>query len=152
MSEPRQKSASNLAYIEVRTFRFPQDYLPVYALWEQAGPGLHTGRSDTQPEIAKKLERDADLFLVAEVQGTIVGTVLGGFDGRRGIVYHLAVDQDYRRQGLGKTLMRILEDRLRAKGCLRYYLLVTLENERAMRFYEELGWERMNLCIYAKDI
>ena len=113
---------------------------------------MHVGRSDTPEEIQKKLNRDPDLFLVAEQSGRLIGAVLGGFDGRRGMVYHLAVTQDQRRQGVGETLMQAVEERLREKGCLRYYLLVTHDNDSAMRFYEQRGHERLPLHIYAKDL
>jgi ribosomal protein S18 acetylase RimI-like enzyme len=109
-------------------------------------------RSDQPAEIQKKLQRDPDLFLVAELDGQIIGTVLGGYDGRRGIVYHLAVLEAYRQQGIGAALMSELECRLKAKGCIRCYLLVTKENENAMRFYEHSGWECMDLHIYGKDL
>lgn len=119
------------------------DYEAAYALWRRAGLGIHLRPSDTREEIAKKLTRDPDLFLVAEVGGVIVGTVLGGWDGRRGLVYHLAVDPAHRRQGIGQALMEELERRLVAKGCLRYYLLVAHDNQEAIAFYRQLGWEIM---------
>lgn len=136
----------------IRDFRYPADYEAVYALWQSAGAGIQLRRSDEPAEIEKKLQRDPDLFLVAEDGNRIVGAVLGGFDGRRGLVYHLAVAEDYRRRGLGRLLMNELEARLRARGCIRVYLLVTPENQTAMRFYEGEGWERMNLHIYGKDL
>jgi ribosomal protein S18 acetylase RimI-like enzyme len=49
-------------------------------------------------------------------------------------------------------LMLELERRLKEKGCIKYYLLVTRDNEQAMRFYEDLGWERMDLHVYGKEI
>ena len=104
--------------------------------WQHAGSGIHLRRSDEPDEIKKKLQRDPDLFLVAEVNGRMVGSVLGGFDGRRGMVYHLAVDHNYRQLGIGTDLMDELERRLRDKGCIRYYLLVTWDNEQAIHFYE----------------
>lgn len=137
---------------QIRTARFPDDYQAVYSLWSRAGPGIHVRRSDEPDEIAKKLSRDPDLFLVAEQAGQIVGSVLGGFDGRRAMVYHLAVEPDNRQNGIGSLLMEELESRLRSKGCIRYYLLVTLDNEEAIRFYEDRGWERMQLYIYGKDL
>ncbi len=136
----------------IRPFSFPEDYPAVIRLWSEAGEGIHLGRSDEPEEIAKKMQRDADLFLVAEVQGEIVGTVLGGFDGRRGMMYHLAVASPFRKQGIGNLLMESLEERLRSKGCLRYYLLVTPDNTEAIRFYEARRWERLNLWVYAKNL
>ena len=138
--------------IRIRTFRYPDDYPAVYRLWENAGPGIHAGRSDTPQEIEKKLQRDPDLFLIAEMDGRIIATVLGGYDGRRGMMYHLAVAQEYRYRGVGEALMTGLEERLRQIGCRRYYLLVTRDNEEAMRFYESRGWERMELYAYGKDL
>ena len=121
-------------------------------LWTNAGPGIHVRRSDSPEEILKKLQRDPDLFLIAEASGKIIGSVLGGFDGRRGLVYHLAIEKSYRNQGLGKALMAELETRLRVKGCLRCYLLVTKDNDSAIRFYESSGWGKMDLHILAKDL
>jgi ribosomal protein S18 acetylase RimI-like enzyme len=72
----------------IREFRYPEDYPAVIDLWQNAGPGIHLRRSDQPEDIERKLERDPDLFLVAEVGGQIVGAVLGGFDGRRGFMYH----------------------------------------------------------------
>jgi ribosomal protein S18 acetylase RimI-like enzyme len=149
MSNPASDPAQTFT---LREFHYPADYDPVIHLWETAGRGIHVRRSDKLEEIAKKLQRDPDLFLVSEVENQIVGTVLGGFDGRRGMVYHLAVAEPFRRQGLASALMEELERRLRAKGCIRYYLLVTYENEEAIRFYEANGWERMELHTYGKDI
>jgi ribosomal protein S18 acetylase RimI-like enzyme len=136
----------------LRQFEYPVDYPQVLALWENAGPGIHVRRSDQPEEIAKKLQRDPDLFLVAEVEGQIIGSVVGGFDGRRGIVYHLAVAEAYRQQGLGAALMSELERRMTAKGCIRCYLMVIKGNENAIRFYEQSGWERMDLYLYGKDL
>lgn len=136
----------------IRTFQYPDDYAAVIQLWENAGPGIHVRRSDQPEEIQKKLRRDPDLFLVAECRGQIMGTVLGGFDGRRGMMYHLAVAETYRQQGIGLALMEALEQRLRDKGCIRYYLLVTKDNDDAITFYENHGWSRLDLWAYGKDL
>lgn len=136
----------------IRAFRFPDDYDAVYALWANAGPGIHLRRSDTPEEIAKKVQRDPDLFLLAEQDGELVGAVMGGFDGRRGLVYHLAVRAEHRGQGIGSRLMNELETRLRQKGCLKVYLLVTRDNTEVVSFYENHGWEQMDLLLFGKTI
>jgi ribosomal protein S18 acetylase RimI-like enzyme len=128
------------------------DYDAIYRLWQSAGPGLGMGRSDTRSEIVKKLERDPDLFLVAEDDGRIIGTVIGGYDGRRGIIYHLAVEKSHQRHGIGKMLMHEIERRLAAKGCLRSYLLVKPEAIDVLSFYQESGWEIMPVHILGKNI
>ena len=139
--------------ITIRQFVYPQDYPTVIALWKSAGEGIRVRRSDQPEEIAKKLQRDPELFLVAEATNKIVGTVMGGFDGRRGMMYHLAVSADHRRCGIGTLLMDELEKRLRLKGCLRYYMLVARDNQEAIRFYEARDWVLMDdMYAYGKDL
>ncbi len=136
----------------LREFRYPEDYAPAVELWQNAGPGIHVRRSDEPAEIQKKLQRDPDLFLVAEASGKLIGTVIGGFDGRRGLIYHLAVQADFRKSGVGSLLMDEVERRLKAKGCIKCYLMVTEDNLGAIHFYEQRGWEPMDgILTYAKE-
>ena len=136
----------------IREFQFDRDYERALQLWHAIEKGVHVGRSDVPGEINKKLERDADLFVVAEVDGQLIGTVIGGFDGRRGLVYHLAVHPEHRGRGVGALLMDEVESRLRSKGCIRCYLFVTPDNAEAMRYYEKRGWTPMDVVPYAKDL
>lgn len=137
--------------INIRSFIYPDDYVSVVELWGDSGPGVRVGRSDTREEIAKKLLRDPDLFLVAELDGEIIGAVLGGFDGRRGMVYHLSVSEEYHHLGIGTALMDALEIRLREKGCLRAYLLIRKDNP-ASQFYAQNDWQNLDLFIFGKDL
>jgi len=91
--------------VQIRELRFPDDYPEVESLWASMERGVNLGRSDTPEEIWKKLARDPDLFLVVEENGQIIGTVIGGFDGRRGSIYHLAVTASFRGRGIGFRLM-----------------------------------------------
>ena len=140
--------------ISIREFCYLQDYLPVRQFWESMEKGVRLGRSDTPEEIQKKATHDPDLFLLAEAGAEIIGTVIGGYDGRRGLLYHLAVAAPYRNQGIGEQLMEEIEKRLRAKGCLKCYLLVTMDNDEAMRYYERRGWEYMgsSVRLYGKEL
>lgn len=114
--------------------------------------GVHVGNSDAPKEIEKKLLRDPELFLVAEINGKLIGTIIGGFDGRRGFIYHVAVMADYRERGIGSQLMHEVENRLRAIGCIRCYLLVNNDNHEAKSFYEKHGWKLLDSNPYAKDL
>jgi ribosomal protein S18 acetylase RimI-like enzyme len=146
-SQARRPSASGTG---VRAFLW-DDWPHVLALWQQAAPGVHLGRSDTADEIRKKWSHDPDLFLVAEDDGEVVGVVLGGYDGRRGIVYHLAVVPHRRQEGTGRALMAEIERRLAAKGCVKSYLLATPENRAAVSFYRKLGWQVMDMVLMGKE-
>jgi len=139
--------------VKLRQFQFPDDYAQVRHLWETMEKGVRVGRSDALAEIQKKLTRDPDLFLVAEQDSKIIGSIIGGYDGRRGLIYHLAVASSLRGQGVGTLLLKEVESRLRQKGCLKCYLLVTLDNQEAMRYYEGRGWRHMNdIHLYGKDL
>jgi len=141
------------APFHIREFHFPEDYNSVLHLWLRIDKGVHVGRSDTLAEIEKKLARDPELFLVAEGEGEIVGTVLGGFDGRRGLIYHLAVAASVRGMGIGSRLMAEVESRLRARGCLKCYLLVTHDNADVGHYYERQGWQHMqDIHLYGKEL
>jgi ribosomal protein S18 acetylase RimI-like enzyme len=139
--------------IQIREFCFPADYETVFALWRSIERGVHTGRSDTPEENEKKLYRDPKLCLVSVAEGRIIGSVIGGYDGRRGLVYHLAVDAAFRGRGIGSRLMDELESRLRRKGCLKCYLLVTSDNPEAEVYYRQRGWQHMDTVrLYGKEL
>ncbi len=143
----------NSSSAALREFRFPDDYDEVRQFWEGVEKGIHVGASDAPAEIQKKIQRDPDLFLVAELDHKIVGTVIGGFDGRRGMIYHLAVASALRGQGLGSRLMNEVEARLRTKGCLKCYLIVLRDNKEAVNFYEGLGWGLMEqVLLFGKEL
>jgi len=130
--------------ISIREFYYPGDYSGIRELWEGMEKGVHIGRSDALEEIEKKVSRDPDLFLIAETDGRIIGSVIGGYDGRRGLLYHLAVARGFRQNGVGGRLLEEVEARLRNKGCLKCYLMVTLDNPEVEHFYEKRGWHFMD--------
>jgi ribosomal protein S18 acetylase RimI-like enzyme len=136
--------------LRLRTFSYDADWRAVHALWARCGPGVQFSRSDEPQEIQKKLQRDPDLFLVAERDGQIIGAVMGGYDGRRGLIYHLAVAPEHRQHGIGAALMSELEARLKDKGCLKSYLLVTRDNADVLAFYRARGWEVMDMYLMGK--
>jgi ribosomal protein S18 acetylase RimI-like enzyme len=150
LASGRQRLALE-ACMHLREFDRQRDYPAVLALWQTAGPGIHISASDSESELAKKLERDPDLFLVAEQDGALVGSVLGGFDGRRGLVYHLAVAEAWRGQGIGSALMDELEARLTARGCRKAYLLVAADYPDVTAFYQRRGWEVMDVLPMGKE-
>jgi ribosomal protein S18 acetylase RimI-like enzyme len=136
----------------VRQFSFANDYEQVLQLWESIETGMNVGRSDSPEEIQKKLQRDPDLFLVAEHADEIIGSVIGAFDGRRGMIYHLAVHLEFRGQGVGAALLAEVENRLQAKGCLKCLLHVFADNTEAIQFYKSRGWrEQTEDIVFGKE-
>ncbi|MGK5742386.1 GNAT family N-acetyltransferase [Micromonospora sp. URMC 103] len=120
--------------IHTRQFRWP-DYDAVVRLWTSAGREVVP-----RAELEAKLLRDPQLFLVAVAGETVVGVVLGTYDGRRGWILRLAVDPTHRRQGIATRLVADLEAGFAALGCPRVNLLVMPEDTAALRFWQALGY------------
>ena|ERR1051326_1254864 len=133
--------------MEIRSFLL-EDYDEVLTLWRQAG--LRLTSSDSREAIKHKLERDADLFLVAVEESTIVGVVMGTYDGRRGWINHLAVAPQQQRQRLGTQLMHEVERRLQQKGCAKIHLFILPTNAAVQPFYQRLGYQRDEMIIMEK--
>lgn len=107
----------------------------IVALWDQAGMLAYT--SEPYDDLARTREHDADLVLVAELAGQVVGTVTGTWDGRRGWIMRLAVDPAARRQGVASLLIADIEARLHARGATRINVLVFAENRDALAFWRQ---------------
>lgn len=140
--------------VSTRVLRI-EDYDAVVQLWEQA-EGVHVGTGDDRETIARYLERNPGLSRVAERTGNggrIVGAVLCGHDGRRGLIYHLAVAREERGRGIGRRLVSEGLAGLRAAGIERVLILVLGENQRGRDFWVEQGFEEMTwVKALAKDL
>ncbi len=122
----------------IREFRL-EDYDQVFKLWKEAGLLFRPG--DERGEVAQKIKRDPELFLVAEEDGSLIATVLGAWDGRRGWIYHLAVDPKRQRKGVGTRLVRELERRMEGKGVLKVNAVVYRDNKKSIEFFTKLGYQ-----------
>ncbi|MDQ3898771.1 MAG: GNAT family N-acetyltransferase [Actinomycetota bacterium] len=104
-------------------------------------------------EVERKLERDPELFLVAEDGGSLVGVVMGSYDGRRGWIFRLAVAPHRRREGIGRALVEELERRYLAMGVRRLRLLTLSDNQVARAFWEHLGYGGFeDVVLFTKDL
>jgi ribosomal protein S18 acetylase RimI-like enzyme len=90
------------------------------------------------------------MSFVATVGDEIVGTILVGHDGRRGLIHHLAVEPASRRNGIGRGLVRRAIDALRAAGIDKAHLLVFANNKEGRAFWEKIGAaERVELVLFS---
>lgn len=127
------------APVEIRPYA-STDYAQVVALWSDV---FRDDPPWNEPAamIRRKLTVQPELFLVAHIDGRVVGTVLAGFDGVRGWVHHLAVHGSHRRQGIAGSLMIAAEKGLEASGCPKINLQVRASNSAVTAFYRSLGYE-----------
>ncbi|MBF8270419.1 MAG: GCN5-related N-acetyltransferase [Gammaproteobacteria bacterium] len=95
---------------------------------------------------------DTELFLVGVIEGKIVASAMGGYDGHRGWVNYLAVDPGFRRQGLGAAVMVEIESSLRKRGCAKINLQIRSSNEAATGFYKALGYSLDDVISMGKRL
>ncbi|MCF5723249.1 GNAT family acetyltransferase [Pseudomonas syringae] len=120
-------------------YRDRQHRTQVVALWQEAF-GYDTAHNMPTLAIDKKLAVNDGLFFVATDKKAVIGTILAGYDGHRGWLYSVAVHADYRRHGLGSSLVRHAEQALTALGCMKINLQITSGNDAVTGFYEALGY------------
>src|SRR6185312_8934376 len=111
----------------------------VIALWT-AVFGYSAPHNQPAAVIRCKLAVQRDLFFVALLDGMLVGTVMGGYDGHRGWVYALAVAPEVRHRGIGTALIRHVERALKERRCPKVNLQVLASNAGTVTFYEKLGY------------
>jgi N-acetylglutamate synthase len=125
--------------MSVRNLR-PEDYDAVVALWADAGLSFRPQGRDARERVAAELKGDRSVFLAAELEGKIVGVVLGTQDGRKGWINRLAVTPELRRQGIARMLVREVEIRLEALGLDIIAALIETPNEDSLRFFRGIGY------------
>jgi len=128
------------------------DYDEVMALWKST-EGITTDLSDSRSAIEAYLARNPGMSFVARSEGSIVAAVLGGHDGRRGFLHHLAVAPAYRGQGTGRLLSEHVLSALKRLGILKCHLFVHAANRPGVTFWSNRGWtRRKDLELFTKVI
>ena len=114
-------------------------YKEIIELWRKTG--ISVGSTDTKEELKRMIERNPHLFLIGKRDEKVIGVVMGGFDGRRGYVHHLAVDPNYQKKGYGKMIMDELMKRFRKMRVHKVHLFIEKYNKEVVKFYQNLGWD-----------
>jgi N-acetylglutamate synthase len=135
-NEPPMRSA-----VTTREFAIA-DYEAAVALWSRVG-GVEIAEGDSREEIASYLSRNPGLSRVAEERSAIIGVALCGHDGRRGHIYHLAIEPSYQRLGVGKRLVDECLHGLRNAGIKRAIIMVADDNAFGRSFWRRCGWENI---------
>jgi ribosomal protein S18 acetylase RimI-like enzyme len=115
------------------------DRARVVDLWGRVFPD-DKPRNAPGPMLDRKLAMGDGLVWVAEADGVVIGVVMAGYDGVRGWIYHLAVDEACRRRGIASALMRAAESELARRGCPKVNLQVMGDNSSVVALYERLGY------------
>ena len=126
------------------------DYEPVMALWN-CTPGVRA--TESREEFARILSRNPGLSCVVRDGERIVAAMFCCQDGRRGYLYHLAVVESHRRQGIARAMVQRCLGLLKELGITRCTLFVVADNEEGAAFWKQIGWrERVDLKAMAMDL
>ena len=111
--------------------------------------------SDSKEKIIRYLERNKGIsFVCIEAStGRVIGTNLAGHDGRRGLMYHLAVDKKHRGKSIGKKLVELSLDAMKKEGIDRCLIMIINGNTEGAKFWNSLNWKlREDLIPYSFDL
>jgi ribosomal protein S18 acetylase RimI-like enzyme len=135
--------------MKIRAFE-AADEAPVIALWQACG--LTRAWNDPHKDIARKLTQQPELFLVAELNGSVVGSAMFGYEGHRGWVNYLAVLPQHQRHGLARVLMARGEAMLTAAGCPKLNLQIRSSNAGVIAFYKHIGYGQDDVVSMGKRL
>ncbi|MDE6314565.1 MAG: GNAT family N-acetyltransferase [Lachnospiraceae bacterium] len=126
-----------------------EDYEQVHNLWMTiSGFGIRS-MDDSREGIERFLKRNPTTSVVAEEEGHIVGCILCGHDGRRGCLYHVCVDEAYRKHGIGRQMVQFCVEALKKEQINKLSIIAFTRNEIGNKFWQKMGWEfRKDLNYY----
>jgi ribosomal protein S18 acetylase RimI-like enzyme len=151
LDAPARTRYTDAMAVAIREFTL-DDYDAAYALWS-ASEGVGLSQADEPHNVARFLERNPGSSFVAVDQSRVIGAVLCGNDGRRGFLHHLAVDRDYRREGVGRRLVQCCLEALSAAGMRKCHIFVLADNVDGQGFWRSIGWEeRTTLKVMSRDV
>jgi ribosomal protein S18 acetylase RimI-like enzyme len=133
--------------MEIRSMSI-EDYDKVNQLWKSTeGMGMRS-LDDSIAGVEKFLKRNPTTNFVAQIENNIVGVILCGHDGRRGYIYHTAVNMDYRGKGIGRALVNTVVGALKKEDINKVALVVFSSNDLGNKFWQSLGFSRRNDLSY----
>ncbi|MCK5055633.1 MAG: GNAT family N-acetyltransferase [Candidatus Aminicenantes bacterium] len=124
------------------------DYHAVISLWEQTGIPCKPQGRDSKEKILKELSNPGTLFLVAEKDGDIIGTVMATHDGRKGWINRLSVVPRRQHQGIATRLLKEAEDHLYRCGMEIITCLIEDDNPGSMEFFRKKEYIKHTDIIY----
>ena len=114
------------------------DQAQVVALWQICE--LTRPWNDPVKDIARKQQVRPEWFLVGELDGQVIASVMFGYEGHRGWMNYLAVAPQYQSKGYAQALIETGEALLLAAGCPKISLQVRRSNAKVIAFYQSLGY------------
>ena len=131
------------------------DYDAIFDLWNSTAQSRRALNpvDDSREGIDRYLKRNPNTCFAAIIGNQIIGVILTGHDGRRGIIHHMCVHPGFRRMGIAAYLVSEAEKALKKEGIQKIFGLVFKDNEPANAFWEDQGYSlRTNLNYRNKSL
>ena len=132
-----------------------EDYDSVFELWSASKETVRAMNpvDDSREGFTRYLKRNPHTCFAAFDEENLIGVILSGHDGRRGIIHHLSIHPDFRRQGIASNLVSKAEEALKAEGITKIFELVFKDNDAANAFWEGQGYTvRTNINYRNKSL
>ena len=126
------------------------DQAQVVALWQACE--LIRPWNDPVKDIARKQQVRPESFLVGELDGRVIASVMLGYEGHRGWMNYLAVAPEHQSKGFAHELIANGEALLLAAGCPKISLQVRSSNARVIAFYQSLGYGQDEVISLGKRL
>ena len=126
------------------------DETSVISLWRICG--LIVPWNNPYSDIIRKLDIQPDLFLVGLKDGSLIASVMGGYEGHRGWINYLAVHPNFQKSGYGSQILKEIEEKLKNRGCPKINLMIRKGNNKVMDFYKKLGYSVDDVISMGKMI
>ncbi|MEF8873606.1 MAG: GNAT family N-acetyltransferase [Candidatus Thermoplasmatota archaeon] len=127
-----------------------EDYERMIDLWDKSDIPYKPEGRDRKENIKEELKAQPEYWIGAYEENKMVGIIFGTDDGRKGWINRLAVAENYRDKGIGRTLVERLERVFEEKGFKIWAALIEPDNPKGMEFFEYLGFEDKNIKYYSK--
>ncbi|MFI3212389.1 MAG: GNAT family N-acetyltransferase [Eubacteriales bacterium] len=126
-----------------------EDYDGVHSLWMGIKGFAIRSIDDSRIGVERFIRRNEGISVVAIEDEKIVGAILCGHDGRRGCLYHVCVDPDYRLKGIGTQMVTECMKALQKENISKVSLIAFAKNDIGNTFWKKIGWEqRLDLNYY----
>jgi ribosomal protein S18 acetylase RimI-like enzyme len=136
-------------HINIRDY-LKKDRKYVLQLWKECN--LTHPWEEPAMDIKRILEVSPDLFLVGVIDDKIIATGMGRCDENRGWVEYLCVTPTFRKKGIARHLLKIIEDRLLKRGCSEVNLLIDTDNATAIEFFQSVGYHTNSVTLMGKHL
>lgn len=139
-----------LSNIKIRKFKI-EDYEALIKLWKDANLSYRPKGRDKKERIESEIKKSTSVFLVAEIDGKIIGALLGTHDGRKGWINRLVVAQKFQRRGIARKLVLEVEERFTKLGIGIFACCIEDWNKESMEVFEKFGYiEHRDIIYYTK--